>query len=143
MRVRFPPCPLFTPPQNNMINRHLVKNIIYIISIGILTLIITVILLNSCAKWNQEDALNYFYNPGNFYELEMCNESLNIVTTSLTIQTIILAIIGIFQIFYAVFVYQKRPNLQKDGSQLIKAGRFLLVASISIFIIAKIMSNAF
>jgi len=125
-----------------MINRHLVKNFIYIISIGILTLIITVILLNSCAKWNQEDALNYFYNPGNFYELEMCNNSLDIVTTSLNVQTAILALIGLIQIIYAVFIYRRNHNLKKDSQQLTKAGRFLIVASISIFIMMKVVNIA-
>lgn len=125
-----------------MINRHLIKNIIYIISIGILTLIITVILLNSCAKWNQEDALNYFYNPGNFYELEMCSNSLDIVTTSLNIQTYILATIGLIQIIYAVFIYRRNHNLSKDSKQLTYAGRFLIVASVTIFVMMKIVNIA-
>ncbi|MBU0647995.1 hypothetical protein KJ855_02345 [Patescibacteria group bacterium] len=121
-----------------MINRHLIKNFIYIISIGIITLIVTAIMINVCAQWHQNEPLNYLTNPANFYEVELCKESLDIVSKSLYVNASILGFIGFFQIIQATILASDNPKLKKDNQQLALAGRVLLVISICMIILMRI-----
>ena len=118
-----------------MLNRHIIKNFIYIISITIITLIVTSVLINVCAKWSADDPLYYLNDPGNFYEVELCQESMSIVSTSIYVNASILAIIGFLQILYATIYSGKNTFSQKDSRNLAAAGRFLLVISITMVVI--------
>ncbi|MFA4930674.1 MAG: hypothetical protein WC570_02285 [Patescibacteria group bacterium] len=121
-----------------MLNRHIIKNVIYIISISVITLIVATIMINACANWSIEDPLNYLSNPSNFYELEMCDQSLGIVSNSLYVNAGLLAIIGFFQIFYSKLIKPSNKQSLKDSQQLTAAGRFLLVVSVTMIIFMRI-----
>lgn len=115
------------------INRHFVKNIVLTISWGILTFITDSLIINY-----------YCIDPGNikstelsdFYELEMCVQSKEIIIDSIYIFAGLLAIIGLYQLISSIR-QKKDPNQIDDAKNLSSAAKALIAISVSLFIIIK------
>jgi putative exporter of polyketide antibiotics len=118
-------------------NRHFVKNIILVISWAVLTFITDSLIINYfCFDATSANTANL----SDFYELELCVQSKEIIISSIYIYTALLAMIGIYQLAQSIYKNKSSDNNTEDSKQLRVAAQALIIISVSL---ASIIQTSF
>lgn len=105
----------------------------YIICLGMITLIALAILIDNCEKKAEGGWETIVRNNDTFHELEVCTTSYPMIFQGTNIYIALLGLIGLSQIFYAYFAYQDA----KEKRTLATAGQLLFIFSVCILYVLR------
>ncbi|HPN67092.1 MAG TPA: hypothetical protein PLZ62_00345 [bacterium] len=114
-------------------NRHFVKNIILIICWAALTFITDTLIINYFCFDTR--SINVSAQP-DFYELEMCIQSKDIIFSSIYIYAGLMALIGIIQLIQSI-IQKKSSSDVEDVKQLQIAAQSLIIISACLTLIMQ------
>ena len=115
------------------INRHFIKNIVLTISWAVLTFITDSLIINYYCIDNSTIKTG---EMANFYELELCVQSKDIILSSIYIYAGLLALIGFYQLVQSIRLKGMKKDIQ-DAKHLGSAAQALIVISLALFVIIK------